>query len=248
VLLPGPAAMADYYPVLARAVSRLSENNARTRHELYERARGIVLEELRKRDPEKLAPEQAALEAAVLRLEAEASAQQAAVRAAAAPPQAPARAAPAPQAPPSGPPADAATPAKTAPRYRFGIFRTRRPSKAREKAPEKPAPAQSAQRAGSEKRMPDPGEALGGALNSLSVMLYGTAFLVAVMAVTGVVYVRGLIWVAEGIVTYPVLLVVTGIVFSLLIILSRAMFHSASTWTTFNFLSRLLYSASRRVF
>ena len=30
-------------------------------------------------------------------------------------------------------------------------------------------------------------------------------FLVAVMAVTGVVYVRGLIWVAEGVVTYPVL-------------------------------------------
>jgi hypothetical protein len=89
---------------------------------------------------------------------------------------------------------------------------------------------------------------LGGALNSLTVMLYGTAFLVAVMAVTGVVYVRGLIWVAEGVVTYPVLLVVTATVFALLIILPRAMFHSASTWRTFNFLSRLLYSASRRVF
>lgn len=246
MLLPGPAAMADYYPVLARAVSRLSENNARTRHELYERARGIVLEELRKRDPEKLAPEQAALEAAVLRLEAEASAQQAPVRAAAAPPAA--RTAPAPQPPPSRPPVNTAAPAKTAPRYLFGIFRTRRPSKPREKAVEKPAPARPAQRAGSDKRTPDTGEVLGRALNSLSVMLYGTAFLVAVMAVTGVVYVRGLIWVAEGVVTYPVLLVVTGIVFGLLIILSRAMFHSASTWTTFNFLSRLLYSASRRVF
>ena len=243
--------MADYYPVLARAVSRLSENNARTRNELYERARGIVLEELRKRDPEKLAPEQAALEAAVLRLEAEAAAQQAPVRAAPAPPQAPARAAPAPSpAPPSRPPVNTAAPAKTASRHVFGIFRTRRPGKPREKLPEKPAPApaRSAQRAASDKRMPDPGEALGGALNSLTVMLYGTAFLVAVMAVTGVVYVRGLIWVAEGVVTYPVLLVVTATVFSLLIILPRAMFHSASTWTTFNFLSRLLYSASRRVF
>jgi hypothetical protein len=241
--------MADYYPVLARAVSRLSKNNARTRHELYERARGIVLEELRKRDPEKLAPEQAALEAAVLRLEAEAAAQQAPVRAASAPPQAPARAAPArPQAPPSRTAANTAAPAKTAPRYLFGIFRTRRPSKPREKVPEKPAPAISAQRAGGDKRMPDPGEGLGGVLDSLGVMLYGTAFLVAVMAVTGVVYVRGLIWVAEGVVTYPVLLVVTATVFGLLIILSRAMFHSASTWTTFNFLSRLLYSASRRVF
>jgi hypothetical protein len=243
--------MADYYPVLARAVSRLSENNARTRNELYERARGIVLEELRKRDPEKLAPEQAALEAAVLRLEAEAAAQQAPVRAAPAPPQAPARAALAPSsAPPSRPPVNAAAPAKTASRHVFGIFRARRPGKPREKLPEKPAPApaRSAQRTASDKRMPDPGEALGGALNSLTVMLYGTAFLVAVMAVTGVVYVRGLIWVAEGVVTYPVLLVVTATVFALLIILPRAMFHSASTWTTFNFLSRLLYSASRRVF
>jgi hypothetical protein len=243
--------MADYYPVLARAVSRLSENNARTRNELYERARGIVLEELRKRDPEKLAPEQAALEAAVLRLEAEAAAQQAPARAAPAPPQAPARAALAPSsAPPSRPPVNTAAPAKTALRYRFGIFRTRRPGKPREKLPEKPAPApaRSAQRTASDKRMPDPGEALGGALNSLTVMLYGTAFLVAVIAVTGVVYVRGLIWVAEGVVTYPVLLVVTATVFALLIILPRAMFHSASTWTTFNFLSRLLYSASRRVF
>ncbi|HTC19107.1 MAG TPA: hypothetical protein VK690_08330, partial [Stellaceae bacterium] len=80
----------------------MSENNARTRNELYERARGIVLEELRKRDPEKLAPEQAALEAAVLRLEAEAAAPQASVRAAPAPPQALARAALAPSsAPPS---------------------------------------------------------------------------------------------------------------------------------------------------
>ena len=241
--------MADYYPVLARAVSRLSENNARTRNELYERARGIVLEELRKRDPEKLAPEQAALEAAVLRLEAEAAAQQAPVRAAPAPPQAPARAALAPSsAPPSRPPVNTAAPAKTASRYRFGIFRTRRPSRQHEKVSEKPAPARSAQRTASDKRMPDPGEALGGALNSLTVMLYGTAFLVAVMAVTGVVYIRGLIWVAEGVVTYPVLLVVTATVFALLIILPRAMFHSASTWTTFNFLSRLLYSASRRVF
>ena len=244
--------MADYYPVLARAVSRLSENNARTRNELYERARGIVLEELRKRDPEKLAPEQAALEAAVLRLEAEAAAQQAPVRAAAC-------SAASSGARRAGSFASAAKPPpgehRRAGQDRFALSFSGfsgpdgQASRAK-RLPEKPAPApaRSAQRAASDKRMPDPGEALGGALNSLTVMLYGTAFLVAVMAVTGVVYVRGLIWVAEGVVTYPVLLVVTATVFSLLIILPRAMFHSASTWTTFNFLSRLLYSASRRVF
>ncbi len=76
--------MADYYPVLARAVARLPDNNARARQGLYERARAVVLEELRKQDPAKLAPEQAQLEAAIRRLEAESSAKPGAdVRAAA---------------------------------------------------------------------------------------------------------------------------------------------------------------------
>ena len=120
--------MADYYPVLARAVSRLSENNAGTRHELYERARGIVLEELRKRDPEKLAPEQAALEAAFSgwRRKPRPSKLRCAQRRLRrklqrAPPGSAASA-------PSRTAVNTAAPAKTAPRYLSG-FRTRRPSK-----------------------------------------------------------------------------------------------------------------------
>ena len=38
--------MADYYPVLAHAVSKLPNNDARTRRDLYEQARGILIEKL----------------------------------------------------------------------------------------------------------------------------------------------------------------------------------------------------------
>jgi len=45
--------MADYYPVLARAVARLSINNAQARRDIYERAQTIVIAELRRQDPQK---------------------------------------------------------------------------------------------------------------------------------------------------------------------------------------------------
>ena len=41
--------MPDYYAVLARAVVDLETNDAATRAELYERARKIVVAELRKK-------------------------------------------------------------------------------------------------------------------------------------------------------------------------------------------------------
>jgi len=67
--------MADYYPVLARAVSRLAINDAQARREVYERAQTIVIAELRRQDPQKSAPEimreLAALETAIRRVEVE---------------------------------------------------------------------------------------------------------------------------------------------------------------------------------
>ena len=67
--------MADYYSILARAVSGLATNNARARQELYEHARTFFIAQLRRQDPQLSALESIrqsiALETAILRVEAE---------------------------------------------------------------------------------------------------------------------------------------------------------------------------------
>jgi hypothetical protein len=67
--------MADYYSILARAASRLAPDDARARRELYERAAAILVAQLRKKDPPISAlgviGEQIALQAAILKIEAE---------------------------------------------------------------------------------------------------------------------------------------------------------------------------------
>lgn len=67
--------MADFYPVLARAVSRLAGAGHQARQELYDHARTILVAQLRGRDP-RISPsemmrEQAALETAIRQVEAE---------------------------------------------------------------------------------------------------------------------------------------------------------------------------------
>jgi hypothetical protein len=65
--------MADYYPVIARAVSRLPRKTDEARHAIYERARTALQENLRTHEPPlsppELAIEQFALEAAISRVE-----------------------------------------------------------------------------------------------------------------------------------------------------------------------------------
>ena len=65
--------MADYYPILARAVSRLATNTAQARQEVYEHARTILVAQLRSQDPElsalNIMSERVALEGAILRAE-----------------------------------------------------------------------------------------------------------------------------------------------------------------------------------
>jgi hypothetical protein len=67
--------MADYYPILARAVSGLATNNAQARQELYEHARTVFIAQLRRQDPQLSTLESIrqsiALETAILRVEAE---------------------------------------------------------------------------------------------------------------------------------------------------------------------------------
>jgi hypothetical protein len=67
--------MADYYPILARAVSGLATNNAQARQELYEHARTFFTAQLRRQDPQLSALESIrhsiSFETAILRVEAE---------------------------------------------------------------------------------------------------------------------------------------------------------------------------------
>ena len=68
--------MADYYSLIAGAVSRLPSQTDEARHALYERARAVVVQErLRTLDPPisaaELGNEEARLEAAVSRVESE---------------------------------------------------------------------------------------------------------------------------------------------------------------------------------
>lgn len=64
--------MADYYSVIANAISRSSsQTDDEARRAIYERARTALREALGDYEPPLLANEQVALEAAVCRLEAD---------------------------------------------------------------------------------------------------------------------------------------------------------------------------------
>lgn len=69
--------MADYYPLIARAVAGLDNNTGETRRELYERARSALVNQLRSVEPPleeaDITRERLALEEAIRRLETDAS-------------------------------------------------------------------------------------------------------------------------------------------------------------------------------
>jgi len=72
--------MADYYPLIARAVAGLTSNSGEVRRALYERARNALIAQLRSSDPPlseaEITGERLALEDAIRRVEAEAAAQE----------------------------------------------------------------------------------------------------------------------------------------------------------------------------
>jgi hypothetical protein len=74
-LIKGQVAMADFYAILARAVSRLTIDNHQARQELYDRARMILDTQLSRQVPQLNAPDimraRIALEMAIVRVDAE---------------------------------------------------------------------------------------------------------------------------------------------------------------------------------
>ena len=106
--------MADYYPLLARAVAALPNSTRDTRAAIYERARKALLGQLRSLDPpvseEHLQNESNALDDAIARLEGELAQEPAAAPATPAATPAPVKPAPPPCPVPPPPPVGAAPP------------------------------------------------------------------------------------------------------------------------------------------
>jgi hypothetical protein len=166
VFRSGDDRMADYYSVLARAVVSLETGDSAAREELYERARSIIIAELRRQNPKisalTITREQAALEAAIAKLEAE-----------------------------------------LLPRAR---------DKERERRPQ------------SSPELADP-DNLCEMPKALAALFLGTAYLAAIVAFSGVIYLRGLALVYADIIQYPILLGAMAVLGCLLIPLSRAVFR-----------------------
>jgi hypothetical protein len=247
--------MADYYPVLASAVSRLPNNTARARQELYGRSRAIVIEQLRKNNPgdlaSKTAHELAALDLAISRVEAESPLPQTrpTTRSAPARPQAN-----------RVPIAHADAQPKVAAKYLAKVLKVLEPRAARGSGP---AASERSGGRGKQARLPSPDasdnhvggkwtinarDELGGAFNSLGTMLFGIAYISGAFAFTGVMYIRGLLWVENDVIAYPLLLAATAVVLCLLLVPPWALFRQISNLSTNGFLLRLIYSRSRRVF
>jgi hypothetical protein len=158
--------MADYYSVLARAVVSLETGDTAARDALYERARSIIIAELRRQNPKisalAITREQAALEAAIARLEAE-----------------------------------------LLPRARNNDRKRRLRSRT---------------------ELAD-ADNMGEMPKALAALLLGTAYLAAIVAFSGVIYLRGLALVYADIIQYPILLGAMAVLGCLLVPLSRAVFR-----------------------
>jgi hypothetical protein len=249
--------MADFYPVLARAVSCLPPNDVQARRELYARARTIVIEHLRGHGLQGVAieaiREQAALEIAILRIEEESRALRTGMSRKAEVPR------------PGASRAAVATPAerpKSAAKSLAKILqavqsdaqydgKTTNRSKALV-AVEAAKPIDTGvigpASAASVNRIVQTTEQLARAPNSLGTMFFAIAYAMAAIAFAGVTYIRCMVWIAEGVIGYPMLLIVMAITFAMFIVPPMMIFRRASSLPSFGFLLRFIYSASRRVF
>ncbi len=253
--------MADYYPVLARAVSSLPHNDAQARTELYARARTIVAEQLRQRDLKdpvwEMWREQASLDTAIRRVEAESRSGQIGANGK------PVTLLPQQRVPAADPQDRAKTTAKSLTKILQAV---------QSDETSEPDPQISSRKSmnGTHVLVPSADSALvpsaestvvatgvdpetttatelGGAPASLGTMLFGLAYIVAALTFAGVTYVRCIVWVYQGVIGYPTLLAVMAATLALFILPPVAFFCRSSSLPTIDMVVRFIYSASRRV-
>jgi hypothetical protein len=222
--------MADYFPILARAISRLPDKNAQARQDVYERARTIVVAQLLKQEKpaREMMRERTALETAIRGVEVEYLLSQTHVNQAVAPKG---RAAVRPEA------------AVALGDDDIGIRRGRS-ARGRSKVRRASAPAEKIVPA--KKRVKNPANDMGGMPEALGTMLFGIAFVAGMMAFIGVFYIRGLVLVSEEVIGYPVLVVGITIMLGLFIFLPLAMFRETWIASKLGSLLGFTYSALRR--
>jgi hypothetical protein len=217
--------MADYYPVLAHAVSRLANNNAKDRQELYKRARTIADAQLSREDLQRSASqimrERAALEWAIRRVEAESVS----------PPCYSSEDPPAPQ-----------LPAAVAANGHDAGMRQRRSIQNRTKATQVAAQRGKIDTTKNPTRKANIDMARIPA--ELGKMLFGIAFFVGTTAFISVFYIYGLALVSEHVIGYPVLLVVMMLMVCFFVFLPLGIFREARNSSKM----RLANSASQRGF
>jgi hypothetical protein len=196
--------MVDYYPVLARAVSRLPDNSAQARQGLYKHARTIAdakLQDLQRSAPQ-IMRERAALETAIRRVEAGFLSISSNLS----------RARPAPRSP-------AAVEVNG---HDIGLRQKR---SIQDEAKARQAPAQHEGRDTSKSLTTNVTNDLSRIPESLGKMLFGIAFVVGMLAFISVFYIRGLVLVSEHVIGYPVLVAVTTLMVCLFIFLPLAIFR-----------------------
>ena len=228
--------MADFYPVLARAVSGLSAHDSQGRRDLYARARAILGEQLRQSGrggAVDVLREQAALEAAIGRIEAET--------------RAPRRAANGKPVAPAGKETAIAIPERRADSTARSLSKILQAVQS-DDADDRPAaiksPGVTPADAWNATKAPS---SLGRAPSSLGTMLFDLTYVVAALAFTAVTYIRCIVWVYQGIIGYPALLGVMAFTLALFIAPPVIIFRRTSRLPSIDSVWRLIHATSRRV-
>jgi uncharacterized membrane protein YraQ (UPF0718 family) len=221
--------MVDYFPALARAVSSLPDNNAQARQELYEHARTILVEQLRRQYPQKseqeIVRERAMLETALHKVEAESLSTRT---------QRPNRPSP--------------------PRLMVVVEHDGSDiGLQRERLTQDQATAQSAivrheTIDTSKQQAKNAAFEMGEMPTSLGAMLIRTAFIAGMIPFIGMIYIRGRMLVSENVISYPVLLVATAVMLGLLLCLPLAIIRKAQIASGVGFFLGLTSSVLRRGF